>query len=157
MESLWGDIKKDKIVVPNSIIVEQNKILNKITEGLVNVDISEIGNNRFRDAEFAYDISLISYRMENYEYPIFRIEYDVDIYPTWIILDNNIRNIDIDPTYNKGENEHNELVLEARDKEGFIKLLEIILSSEKITNIVRSIMALSEQIGVEPSDQKIPF
>ncbi|MSU02139.1 hypothetical protein [Tissierella pigra] len=157
MGSLWGDIKKeDKIIVPNTIIKEQDKILGEITSGLVNVEIKEIKNKRLKDAEFAYDVSLISYRMENYNYPIFRIEYNVSIYPVRVILNVNIQDIDLDPLYQIGNNEHGEYVLEATDKENFIRLLENILASKQMTNIIRSIMALSEQIGKEP-DFEIPF
>lgn len=157
MQNLWGDIKrKGKIIVPNTIIEEQGKILLEMTEQLVEIEIIEISDNRLKNAEFTFAVSLNSYKMENYEYDIFKVEYDLEIYPVRIILDSNIQNIEVDKKFVIGSNEYNGLVLEAKDEDEFIILLGSILSSEEITDAVRSIMYLAEQIGVEP-DFEIPF
>lgn len=158
MKNLWGDIQgKQKLLVPNTIIKEQGNILREMTEELVEVEIIEIKNKRLKNAEFTFNVILTSYRMENYEYPMFRIEYDINIYPVRVILDININDINLyDCSENiVGNNEDNEMVLEAKDKEDFIELLGKILSSDKITNIVRSIKSLAEQIGKESND--LPF
>lgn len=158
MENLWGDIQNQKkLLAPNTIIEEQSKILREMTEESVEVKIKEILNNSLRNSEFSFNVSLASYRMENYEYPMFRIEYDISIYPVKVILDINISDIVIEDcgVYLIGNNENNEMILEAKDKEDFIELLGEILSSDKITNTVRSIMSLADQIGKDSSD--IPF
>lgn len=139
MQNLWPDFSEiKKIQTPKELLDEQAALLPKLTGDMVYAYIVKLSAG-FRRPGKKSDFGIVFYIkgkfLENYSFRVFTIYHDIGIYPAEMELDSEIKE-QIHRT-NDGEiliNDENELTA----------LLKEILGSDKIKNVVASIVSLSK-------------
>lgn len=172
MESLWiKKFEQGELSSPKKILEQQCAELNKLTNGIIIGRVSEyqgsIRNNdplssmslslaktivtktnvqdelgEVNSNIFTYEFFITSKDTPKYKYRAFFMQYGISLYPVRIVLDMDIAD-EINPVDGDNENNYN---LDCDDKENFIGLLSKILNSNKITQIINSLLTLN---GIE--------
>lgn len=88
---------------------------------------------------FSFEFFITSKETPKYKYRAFFIKYDIELYPVKITLDVDIAN-EINPV--SDESQKNEIFIFNTQTE-FINFLEKVLNSEKITNVINSLIAIN--------------
>ena len=139
MKNMWADsyVKKE-ISTPKEIVQQQAKLLPQITGDLVYAEVVQITENIFnkkytRVYDFNYSFVIKGKFLNNYKYTAFWFRHDIKIYPVIFDLDTDIKKELGLASYVK-----------ANDETEFMEILENILKSQTMSDIVTSIMNLSK-------------
>ncbi len=124
-KNLWGDLKDLKITpTPRIHLKEQAGNLAKLTDGILKGEINKGGS--YVGGEFSYTIDIIAPYLNNYKKTILEIAHDIDPYPL------SVYDCVHDKQY-KCDNESK-----------FVVVLEKILSSPEVHNIIESLISHSK-------------
>jgi hypothetical protein len=137
MKSLWPEEFTEKEVKPaKEILEEQALLLPKLTGDMVKAgvrqwrDVEKLLTNHQRD--FAFSFLIKGKFLKNYSFKVFDFSHEITLYPTTVEFDEQLSNelgmaVDIE--------------IETEDQ--FIELLSKIFASERIKDIIGSIIKLS--------------
>lgn len=148
MDSLWGNLSIEKITTPINILEEQGKYLKEKTGMLVYTEIKRnlIQEKVEENGKFVYDFLIKGRDMENYSYDLMNLTVPVELYPLDIKVDRTtykeIENVVADKIYLAKRN-----VISAKNQKEFLEVLKIILSSERVNNLIIGIISLSNNEG----------
>lgn len=164
MKSLFNQkFERKNRLTPMGILKEQCTKLNEITEGTIIARVIEyegvvysregtlvplIGKdflnvngvdiqNSLGDigAKFKYEFFISSTNTSNYKYRAFFLVYGLSMYPLDVILD-----MDIAQEIQEQRSIEDSEVFVCQDEEEYVNLLSEILNSEKITNVINSLL-----------------
>lgn len=123
-KNMWGDFKDLKVTpTPRKYLQEQANNLFKLTDEILKAEVSsERIGGRY---DLAYRLRIIAPRINNYTKTIITIKYALIPYPL-LVLDH-----------------VNEKSYECEDESIFLDLLEEILSSPKVREIIESLISHS--------------
>ncbi len=124
IRDLWpSDIGVATLVTPVSILREQAALLGEKTGNLVQAEVKTSSNGQI----VTHSFNLVAPAMGNYRYRLLSATHNVEVYPL---------TLNFDPT-NSG--------MTVKTEQEFIEKLSNFLSSEKAVNIVKSLIAQSQQ------------
>lgn len=146
MESLWPkDLGANLNKAPVTILMEQASFLGEQTNNLVKATV-EAEKSYSRDFKYAFYI--VAPTLENYRYLLFDISHGVELFPVTFDLDGKIREeikAAVGKTYPVAQNEQE-----------FMEIFKAILNSNKLRNIINSILAQSKAF-IPQVDDDIAF
>ncbi|OGR10648.1 MAG: hypothetical protein A2097_05985 [Desulfobacula sp. GWF2_41_7] len=139
MKNLWPeDFKAKELKSVKAVLEEQAKLLPKITGDMVYAKIIGMGRlesmQRDHVNDFSYSFNLIAKFLKGYSFKVLDFSYPVTMYPVKITLDELI-----------AEEMQCESVFEVNNENEFIAILGGILNSNRIKDIVGSIIKLSSE------------
>ncbi len=124
IRDLWpSDIGIASLVTPVTILREQAALLGEKTGNLVQAEVKTSSSGQV----VTHSFNLIAPAMGNYRYRLLSATHNVEVYPL---------SLNFDPT-NSG--------ITVKTEQEFIEQLSKWLSSEKAVNIVKSLIAQSQQ------------
>jgi CRISPR/Cas system-associated protein Csx1 len=139
MKNLWPEeFKPKEIKSVKAIIDEQSKLLPKITGDLVYANVKKMGLSEAFKGEhvndFSYSFYLVAKFLEGYSFKILDFSHPITIYPVKVTLDELIADeIQCDREFDiNNENE-------------FISILGKVVNSDRIKDVVGSIIRLSSE------------
>ncbi len=142
MKNLWPEVFQENTKLSaKSLLEEQAKLLGKITGGIV---FSEVTAMSALDAalesikgEFVYRFDIMGKFLENYRFNVLCFSHDITLYPVKFRLDEKIaKELGIGSKYDRTHNIGSEEELE--------KFISSVLTSERVKDVVGSIMRLSK-------------
>ena len=140
MIDLWPDeIKLITLRTPETVLSEQAKLLLKKTNDLVTAGVEREIPFEDETDSLKYNFYIIAPYVENYRYPLFAIEYEMDLYPVRFQLRDDLQE-ELKGKLGEWEGE-----LMAKSEEEFYSILTEIFQSEKAKLVIGSLMALSEE------------
>lgn len=147
MKNLWPqDLESSSINSPLNILNEQAAYLREMTNGKVRVNIDTLGlrdigtaSDKVAKAGFKYGFYLVAPALDNYQYRLFVIAHDIEMYPVYILLSSDL----LDQT---GLTSDVYRTHEVGSEDEFIESLAIIFSSDKAKRVIGSLIAQSESI-----------
>jgi len=137
MKSLWPEEFKEKIAKPaKEILEEQALLLPKITGDMVMARVVSWSPSKKvlseHDRDFAFSFQILGKFLKNYSFKVFDFSHDITLYPTTIEFDLPLaKELEIDN------------VLEIKDEQQLINLLIKVFSSDRIKEIIGSIIKIS--------------
>jgi len=124
VRDLWpADIGVTTLITPVSILREQATLLGEKTKHLVDAEVVSTPNG----PGMVHSFILVAPAIGGYKYRLLRVIHNVDVYPL---------TLHFEPTNTQTE---------ASNQEDFEKQLGSIFSSDKTQNIVKSLIAQSQQ------------
>jgi hypothetical protein len=134
IRNLWGDIPMEsEIKPPVTILREQATILgdrtNNIVQGRVVTEPTFPSATDFKDSPLQYGLYLLAPALDNYLYKVLEIRHDLGLYPVQIM---------------STVAEH---IPACRNEQELLKVLEMILSSQKIHRVIAALIAQSRAIA----------
>jgi hypothetical protein len=118
-ESFWGEIPEAASVsTPYSILVEQGKML----ESATNNRLGCFALKTMAGSKFLVDFYIRAPSLNDYKYNLFRIVYDVTLYPLSIIKDGNY-------------------LMDLATEQDFKDYLRTLLSSDTTMKVVQALLA----------------
>lgn len=140
MDNLWPEsFQEIKIVKPLDIIEKQAEYLSTLTEKLVYGAVENSSGAEFIKIDkclysFNYNFDIKAKYIGRYSFRIFSFAYDIPIYPVSVILNDEIQNeLKTMPQNFKLE-----------DSDSLINLLRDILHTNKVREVVGSLISLSK-------------
>lgn len=162
-DNLWGDFNIEKIETPKSILEQQGDFLTKGTKRKIYGCVNSIEDANLKKSmyvndkkQFNYEFNLKSDYIPDYSYKLLSIHHDIEIYPLFIELPESIyKEVEVNmmftadccssEQYKKDHNtvviRNNTIVVDTID--GFKAVLKLILQSEKVKNILVSLISLA--------------
>ena len=139
MKNLWPEeFKAKEIKSVKSILEEQSKLLPKITGDMVYATVKKLGDVEAiqldHENDFCYSFYLIAKFLRGYSFKVLDFSYPITIYPVKITLDELI-----------AEELQCEQAFEIKKEEEFVAILIKILNSERILDVIGSIIKLSSE------------
>lgn len=141
MSDLWPeDVGQGSVLdAPVSILKEQAALLGQKTDNVVEakVEVVRTGVGDFLDHDFRYDFWIVAAALGPYQFRIFRIGHQVDLYPVNISVDRDI---------------HEEIAPDTRpylrsdSPDDFRELLRQIFGAEKTKSIINALVAQSRSV-----------
>jgi len=126
-KNMWGnleDIERKSIRTPLAILREQSQLLSKATKGILLGAVGTSGSGE--DIELRLYIRVPA--LNNYTYHVLRARHNIiNIYPIYVSSDALEKDMD------------------CRDEAQFLSVLEQILSSTKVGNVIRVLMSQVEE------------
>lgn len=151
MKNLWNkEIKTKDIETPQKMINDQIEFLSTMTDGMVYGELEDVrvGN---KSNTFVFNFNLKALKLKNYKYRILSLEHDIAIYPSTILLDEQLL-LEIEDSLTL----HDIKIaikpisfIQIKDKTEFEIVLEAILSSDRIKNIVVNMKSMVKEIEDE--------
>lgn len=150
MESLWGKMTIEKVETPAKILEGQSKYLEEMTFGYAYAELR--GNKKVEPSElgeFKFDYLIRGKFLEDYSFRLFQIVHEVDIYPIYMLIDEELyMEIKEDfihlPGVDSSNNFEENAEVWVNNREIFIGLLRLILSSKRVQNIITGIFSISD-------------
>lgn len=140
IENLWPkDLSTTKTInTPKELLEQQAQYLqnqtNKILYANLNNIISSVSKNSSKyNFDFCFEFSINSKKIQNYQFVLFKLQHNIEIYPLNLILDDKIAK---ELGY-----EDNELFV--NNETEFISKLSSILKSNRVHQIVTNLISLS--------------
>ncbi|MSR92268.1 hypothetical protein [Inconstantimicrobium porci] len=162
MENLWGDINIEKIETPKSILDQQGDFLTKETKRKIYGCVSSIEDNKLKieylgyKKQFNFEFNLRSDYLPDYSYKLLSIHHNIEIYPLLIKLPKSIfEEIECDIIFKQGcftgdtyKKNHPDIQIPndcivIENVESFKEILKLIFRSEKVKNILTSLLSLA--------------
>jgi hypothetical protein len=144
MKNLWPEVftESEKASAKN-IIEEQAKLLSKITKGVVFADVEQMdfieAATNSMENEFAFEFYIRGKFLEGYRFKVLSFSHDITLYPVKFRVDDFIaKEIGIK---NKS---YNGYFCEVTDQNDLERFLEKVLTSERMKNVIGSILKLSK-------------
>lgn len=136
----WNNFTESEREYPEVIVERAIKGFSKATSHLCDIQISrvsEFAGDLYVDFEFR--VLLLSNTIDTYKFEIFRFGYNVDIFPVFSILDENIFE---ELTQRKmiPKQKTNQ-----QDEEAFQNLLDNIFKSKRFQEVVSGLMKISKK------------
>jgi len=144
-EQLWPvEFKRKNVEVPFYIVSEQAKKLGPLTDNCVLARVSKIGSasalNEGLPPDFAWDFELTAPKLRSYSYTIMHFAHRVHIYPT-LIKPNSAIKKELGIKSEDG-------LISAKSEEEFKGYLKEILNTERLKDVIQSILALTDKNGL---------
>ena len=157
-KSLWGNLNElmDGVKNPKELLEEQSVHLIQLSNGLVRGDIRRISlNDSWKDfykqwkvkSDFSFSFRIISDYVKNYEYEICKITYGIKMYPLAISF-----GVDIAKELIGRFSIKNEDTIVVEDKEQFLEVLQEILSSKEVGQVLKGLLTIAKNEA-----QELPF
>lgn len=128
-QSLWGNLALEEAVeTPVSILKSQAALLAKMTSNVINAYVKLA--TRSLTEEFQYDFNLLVPVLDNYVFTLFRIRHGMRLYP-----------VTIEFIYTSGKAN-----ITCPDRETYVGNVEMILSSDGVHSIIRSLLAQARAV-----------
>ncbi len=147
MENLWPiEIEFEGLKAPVTILREQATLLGDKTKNIVLAEVQESSQIAISEIQFdfIFYFNIVAPALGNYRYRLFKIGYQIDLYPLSIYIDSDIikdlakNNILTgDPKIKIGGP-----VIVKTEKE-FVELLRAIFNTEKTKRVLAAILAQS--------------
>ncbi|MBU2620833.1 MAG: hypothetical protein KKD92_00755 [Proteobacteria bacterium] len=139
MKNLWPEEFKPKEIKPaKAIIDEQAKLLPKITGDMVYAQVKKLrpieANQLDHQNDFSYSFYLVAKFLQGYSFKVLVFSHPITMYPVKITLDELIA----DEIQSNRE-------FEIKDENEFISILGKVLTSDRIMDVVGSIIRLSSE------------
>ncbi|MEJ1355709.1 MAG: hypothetical protein RPU39_13610 [Candidatus Sedimenticola sp. (ex Thyasira tokunagai)] len=141
MKNLWPEgFKPSKVNAPKKILEEQSALLPQLTGDMVyakvkNMDaVDAIMKDHSND--FSYSYYLHGKFLKKYSFKAFDFSHSITMYPVRISIDEHIAS-------ELGA----EQVSQAENEDEFVRIIESVFNSERIKNIIGSIIQISGAIG----------
>ncbi|MEW7987051.1 MAG: hypothetical protein AB2799_14775 [Candidatus Thiodiazotropha sp.] len=144
MKNLWPDaFEENDKPTAKSALEEQAKLLPKITNGIVFAEIVEMSDldatSHSMINDFSFRFNILGKFLEGYRFRVLSFSHDITLYPVKFLIDSGIGSeIGIKPDIIM---KHTTVVNDPTELEN---LLTSILSSQRIKDIVGSILRLSK-------------
>ena len=154
-KSLWGNLEEldGEIKTPKEFLEEQAEALKEILDGLVKGRVSRIAvRQEWKDfydglnveCDFSFSLEILSDYVADYEYQICKVAYGIKLYPIAISFDQGIEEV------LRGKFEiHDGDTIVVADEEEFLMVLQEILSSDEIHNILRGLVSIAKKERAE--------
>lgn len=145
MKNLWpGKFEENKELSAKTILEEQAKLLPTLTDGVVFAEVSPMNRmdklSRPITDDFIFRFDLCGNFLENYRFNVLVFSHDITLYPVKFLIDERIAKEIGLPEDSFGDTERVKIVNSSEELESF---LHTILNSERIKNVVGSIVRLS--------------
>lgn len=135
-QDLWPEnITQLEITTPLEILRNQAALLGQKTNNLVEAEVVEYPPRTyiFKPKMFETGFHIVAPTLDNYQYKLFSIIYDIRLYPLTIIVDEDIRaEIGL-------ANSH-----ELQTEEEFVLLLKKIFNTEKTKRVIGTLLKMVE-------------
>ena len=151
IKSLWPE--KEKFNVPNSrippvqILEEQAEILPNLTDDMVYAHVARTPkkpcfqfNGKEVKCEFTYGFFLGGKFLDDFLFEVFLIGHNLDIYPAFLNINEEISR-EIRPTSWEDTNQGDDIKVD--NQSDLEKVISDILKSEKVRQVIVTIMSLS--------------
>jgi hypothetical protein len=148
MTDLWpSDLATVAAKPPGTILKEQAALLGMKTKNIVNASVQPPTN--YHEKPFSFDFSITSPVLGNYTYPLFRISYDIGLYPVKFTVEDALaRELGV----GRESGQLGELIAEEEGE--FIQILSRILGSKRTRQVIGGI--LSHATGQSLNDNGTP-
>lgn len=134
--NLWpDDIGSSKLRAPVVILREQAKFLGERTQRLVTGCIQSIPP---KNNQFSYTFCLVAPILNQYQFPLFTIEHDIDFYPLKVFP----RFEELFQIFNNDDDVGTHI--EVHSEQEFIALLISLFSSPETRRVIHALMAQSQ-------------
>lgn len=138
MKNLWPkSFQEQEFEPPKSIFEQQAKLLPKLTGDLVDAKITELGyTEAVREGlrnDFAYGFYLTGTFLEKYSYKVLSFSHGITFYPILLNINSEISE----------ELGMEDIRVEVESPEKLESLLENILRSNRVSNVIGSIIKIS--------------
>ncbi|MFA1739102.1 hypothetical protein [Lysinibacillus fusiformis] len=150
MNSLWGNFDgANDFKIPKAILEEQALYIAKMTKNKLYCEVLEEQSidDYYEEDYFRFKLVIKSEFLRNYEFTVLTIKHKILQYPLNILIPEEIvsdikKEKDVGQLWNgNGGFEHH---LTASDDQEFIKLLRLILSSENLMRIVKTLYQMAK-------------
>ena len=139
MKNLWPeDFKSKEIKSAKAILDEQSKLLPKITGDMVYASVKKMraieairGDHK---NDFSYSFFLLAKFLEGYSFKVLDFSHPITMYPVKVTLDELI-----------ADEVQSDQEFEIQNENEFIPILGKVLNSERIKDVVGSIIRLSSE------------
>lgn len=120
-QNLWGSLKDVEIVrTPKTILKEQAQILSEETQGIL---VGHVSESEYGGGNFSVTLEIQVPAINNYTYEVLNVRHNIDVYPAEV---NATRPF---------------LQQRAEDEGEFIRLVEEILSSNEMRQVVSRLLS----------------
>jgi len=139
MKNLWPQsFQEPNFEKPKTIFEQQAKLLPTLTGDLVYATLTQLDYLHARlenlHGDFIYRFSITSKFLENYSYKILSFSHGIEMYPVTLNIDSEIRK----------ELNIKDIFVEVKSPQELESLLEKILTSNKISRVIGSIITMSK-------------
>ncbi|WP_100912853.1 hypothetical protein [Pseudoalteromonas spongiae] len=137
MKNLWPEgFKPNDVNPPKKILDDQSKLLPKLTGDMVYAKVKEMSDydaaTLNHQDDFSYQFFLLGKFLRSYKFKVFDFSHSITMYPVDVSVDIEIAE---------------ELGIEGdarlETEEEFIKLISIVFNSERLKNVIGSIIQIS--------------
>lgn len=143
MKDLWPTniANAENKVSPMRILKEQAALLGRKTQNIVKAKVLPEKRTiskpitAVEQPKFQYSFYIVAPVLENYQYRLFTIYHDIELYPVNLIIEDEIQK-EIFP-----EKEEQEICIYSEDE--FLETLKKIFSSSKTTRLIQAILVQS--------------
>lgn len=145
MVNLWpNEVIHQGMKAPVTILKEQAYLLGQMTKNIVEAHVSFNNANQVatESLPFHYLFFIVAPALQNYRYKLFSVEYDIDIYPIFFKLSDDIKK-DISSSFRNEKGE-----VKAESEEEFQSILGEIFKAQKTLRVINAMLAQSE--GFDP-------
>lgn len=144
MKSLWPEnFEREAQVSAKHMISTQAKILQKITEGVVDAKVSDVDPmlaSRLgisRPGQFIFKFEIIGRYIDNYRYLVFYFWHDINLYPVRFKLERELAaELEVAPTGSSYE-------VSVQSEPELEQFLGSVLKSSRIRTVVGAVVSLS--------------
>jgi hypothetical protein len=119
--NLWGEPFGEELKAPVQILAEQAALLGQMTNNILEGRVE----NQSKGRTFTFDLNVVAPALGNYVHSILRIDYTLEFYP--LRLQSQVAQAEYD----------------CEGEEEFMKVLEEVLSSRKVRQVVTSLLSQS--------------
>jgi hypothetical protein len=151
MVDLWpSDIVQNDVKPPVAILKEQASLLGNKTKNLVTAEVhlDDPDDYGYSIVNFNYRFLIIAPALNNYQFKLFSVAYDVDLYPVQFQLDQSVAaELDVDEQISVG------------NEEEFQNLLKRIFGTQRTRRVISAISNQSTIVrpGYAEHDDYVPF
>lgn len=161
MEPLWpSDIGSSaKIQAPLNVLKEQASLLGKMTKNLLEAEVESLSPINFfldndisektellkRRKDFVYAFNIVAPALDSYQYRLFSIVYDINLYPVNIYLDKDILHEVQSSSYSSNKN------LVAGSEDEFKTALKKIFGAKKTRRVIDTLISQSNATDSQQS------
>jgi hypothetical protein len=143
MKTLWPEhFEENSKPSAKNLLEEQANLLAKITDGIVSAEVIELDKlNAMRDDvsnEFCYRFNIVGPYLQGYKFKVMSFSHDITLYPVVFSLDEELgKELDIKEPFGGYK-------ATVADPIGLEAFIGCVLTSQRIKNVVGSIMRLSK-------------
>ena len=128
--NLWGELPSiDDIRAPITVLKEQAAQLQIMTRGVLRARVM----NKQEGGWFTLELRIVAPAIENYEFTVLETRHSIGGYP-----------LEVTPSWRRGRSDS---TIECADEGEFVKALGDILASDRVRQVIRSLLAQSKALG----------